>query len=424
MSGVYLIADSRSLRVNYQRKKREPAKLVITSPPYHNLKEYSADAREIGRHQRYGDFLQDVCKVLKGCYEVSTDDATMWLVVDTIRKKNEVIPLPFDIISQYNTQYPKAKWHLRDVLVWHKEKNMPWHQKGRMKREFEYILFCTKSTAFLYDIESVREVRQYKNWWLSYPERYNPEGQPPGNVWSFSIPIRGWGRGWQQHLCPFPFPLVERIISLCSREGDVVLDPFAGSGTVIALASAMKRNGIGFDINKEFKSSFHKSVVPGAKKYWKRRSKELELSRIQRREFSENNQLLRKLKFAVSLQSDQRVGKSLRASIVVISNSSRSRKLRLVVFKESPWDAEAKRQLKKTASEYSPLFKVDPSFNFTSRIPRAKRLAPSSVRYVYTKEQIFKFSQELNLGDFLNNGHGNMQIISNIKLSLADGLSR
>ena len=84
----------------------------------------------------------------------------------------------------------------------------------------------------------------------------------------------------QNHLCPFPFPLVEKIISLCTDEGDWILDPFAGSGSVLAMANEMQRNSVGLDINTAYKKRFEDEVLIGVKRYWEKRVKELEEAKL------------------------------------------------------------------------------------------------------------------------------------------------
>lgn len=175
-------------------------------------------------------------------------------------------------------------------------KNLPWNGIGKFKNQFEYILFFSKSSEFVFNIDSVREIDDLKKWWRSYPERYNPDGKAPSNIWQFTNPLRGWGNGKQNHLCPFPFPLVEKIVSIASNPGDLVFDPFAGSGTVLAISELMGRNAIGIDINKKYYSLFNNEVQHGAQEYWEKRTKEIAKNRHNILNFKITNEKLRKVK--------------------------------------------------------------------------------------------------------------------------------
>ena len=302
----YLVADSRNLVQIYNDHHFEKAGLVLTSPPYYDTKSYSRNNNQIGCNQDYQDYINDTVSVLQQCYEVTSDTATLWLVMDTVQRNKKLYPLPFDINAKLEEQTLNAPsqakgWILRDVIIWNRPKNLPWHTKGRLKHEFEYILFFSKNNSYKYHTDRIREIYEYKDWWLTYPERYNPKGKPPSNIWQFSIPIRGWGNSHQKHLCPFPFPLIERILTIASDAGDVILDPFAGSGSVIGLAFYMNRKAIGFDVSPEYKNEFEKDVLIGAKQYWDNRVKQLERMARRKEKFEETNIKLRKIKAGLQL---------------------------------------------------------------------------------------------------------------------------
>jgi len=210
---------------------------------------------------------------------------------------------------------------------------LPWHAKGRFKNQFEYILFFSKTDDYKYYLDRVREIADYKKWWLTYPERYNPNGKPPSNVWEFTIPIRGWGNGYQNHFCPFPFPLIERILLVSSDENDVIFDPFAGSGSVIAMAQQMNRKAIGFDINQKYKDQFEKEVLNGAKYYWKKRKKELNEIKDKIILFKETNQQLRKIKAGIKLKElfqDQIVENDI--TFIAMDKDNETKEIDFIIF--------------------------------------------------------------------------------------------
>ncbi len=293
----YLIGNAKDVKSIIKRTKISAPQLIISSPPYFDLLNYG-NRQQIGYGQKdYSDYLDVLAKVFQDCYEIADSNATFWLVIDTFKKNKEVKLLPFDIVNKLKEKYNNT-WRLRDIIIWDKGKNLPWNNNGNFKNQHEYILFFTKGNNFKFKIDRLREILDLKKWWKTYPERYNPDGKAPSNIWNFTTPIRGWGDSKQNHLCPFPFPLVEKIISLTTDENDWVLDPFAGSGSVLGMAFEMKRNSIGIDINVRFKNRFEKEVVVGAKRYWEVREKEIEEAKGLLQDFKEINSKLRKLKVA------------------------------------------------------------------------------------------------------------------------------
>lgn len=294
----YLIANSKKVKEVFNLKQIKSPDLIITSPPYFDLLNYDDNKSQIGFGQKnYDEFLDDLCNVFQDCYDIASPTATFWLIADTLKKNKEVKALPFDIVNKLRSKNNKT-WLLRDIIIWDKGKNLPWNNNGNFKNQHEYILFFTKSEKFKFKVDRVREIIDLKKWWITYPERYNPDGKAPSNVWNFTAPIRGWGNSRQNHLCPFPFQLVERIVSISTDENDLVFDPFAGSGSVLAISKEMNRNSVGFDVNKAYKRLFHTEVSIGAKKYWVNRSKEIENNSLLIKDFKLTNKKLRKLKVA------------------------------------------------------------------------------------------------------------------------------
>jgi len=297
----YYIGNSRNLEKIFRQKKIPRPNLIISSPPYYDLLDYDGIKGQIGFGQSdYDGYLIDVADVFQHCYELAEDNATFWLIIDTVKKRGEVTPLPFDIHRILKEKYKKT-WKLKDIIIWDKEKNLPWHSKGKFKNQFEYILFFTKGSNFKFNIDRVREINDLKKWWMSYPERYNPQGKAPSNVWQYTTPLRGWGNGKQNHFCPIPFPLAEKIISIASDKEDVIFDPFAGSGSALALASIMGRRAYGTDINKAYKKRFEVEVVKGAETYWEKRKTELENNSEAIIDFTSTIKNLRKLKVAAAI---------------------------------------------------------------------------------------------------------------------------
>ena len=238
---------------------------IITSPPYWNLKDYGAPD-QIGHGQTKGKYLDDMEEVLRDCLLVTKPTGSLWLVVDTYREGREVQLLPFELAEHAR----QVGWKLRDLIVWDKQHSVPWHRKGQLRNISEFILFMTKSDDYRYYVERIKTLDELSKWWVDFPERFNPKGKTPTNIWSIAMRPRGTWRKPSKldHYCSFPTALVARIIELTTNPGDLVMDPFAGSGIVLAQAAAMGRRYIGFEVNKEYIRMFEETVKDEVAAEW------------------------------------------------------------------------------------------------------------------------------------------------------------
>ncbi|MBK8736143.1 MAG: site-specific DNA-methyltransferase [Saprospiraceae bacterium] len=227
---------------------------TITSPPYYDMKDYESK-NQVGYGQTYEAYLNDLKSIFKDILSITKEDGSLWIIIDTFKRNNQVVTLPFDLSNKLK----EIGWLLQDVIIWKKDKTVPWSTNGFTQRKFEYILFFTKSTNFKSKRDKVRvyDTSHLKRWWVKYPERYNPKGKALDEVWEFPIPTQGsWGDKYIRHFCPLPRDMVATMIELSTEENDIVLDPFAGSGTVLSQSAYMKRKYIGFELNKKYIDMF------------------------------------------------------------------------------------------------------------------------------------------------------------------------
>ena len=254
----YFIHDARTVD---KLQIKSQVDLIVTSPPYFDLKDYGSD-NQIGFGQTYNGYLGDIEEVFRRCFNISKDSASLWVVVDILKKDGELKLLPFDMAQGIQ----RGGWKLRDIIIWQKDKTVPYTHNGEMRNIFEYVLYFTKSTKFKFYRERITSINDLKEWWQRYPERYSPHGKSPTNIWDFPIPLQGsWGKKYIKHFCPLPEKLIERIIHLSSDVNDVVLDPFAGSGAVLSAAYRLGRKYLGCDLNKSYRKMFFsyiKNVEP------------------------------------------------------------------------------------------------------------------------------------------------------------------
>ncbi len=254
--------------------------VTITSPPYWRLKDYGVK-NQIGWGQDYGDYLRDLTSIFRHVYRATRDSGSLWLVVDTLKLNGRLRLLPFDLAARLQ----RTGWILQDLIVWNKEKTLPWSRKGQLRNQFEYVLCFSKTADFKYEIDRLKEI-ELKEWWVRFPERYNPRGKVPSNIWTLPIPVQGsWSSNGLRHACPFPLTLVERILRLTTdpTTRHVVFDPFAGSGIVLAVAEQMARSFLGFELNYRFIAMYRSTVRALVREEWKERRDYLNRVRARRR---------------------------------------------------------------------------------------------------------------------------------------------
>lgn len=237
---------------------------TVTSPPYATLVDYGSE-NQIGYGQTHDNYLAACKAVFQDVYRWTVTTGSMWVVADSLMEKrrktgsaSRLIPLPFELAIQAEA----VGWTLREVVIWRKDRTRPWSHHGKLRNGFEYVLFFVKSDDFIFNVDSLRDTNSLKSWWIKYPERHNPWGMAPDNVWDIPIPVQGsWDNSAFRHACPFPPELVRRMVALSSDQGDIVFDPFAGSGAVVSGANREGRRGLGTEINSEYVDLYRKTSL-------------------------------------------------------------------------------------------------------------------------------------------------------------------
>jgi modification methylase len=231
--------------------------LVVTSPPYWNLKDYQAlsSTDQLGDIEDYDAFLEELNKVWQRCYDLLVPGGRLCVVVGDVclpRKRvgrHHVVPLHADI-SVYARQ---IGFDYLTPILWYKIANAstevegngapflgkPYEPNAIIKNDVEYILLLRKPGGYrspspeqrlLSLIDKKDHARWFRAIWDDVPGASTKGGHP----------------------APFPPDLAVRLIRMFSFVGDTVLDPFVGTGTTSVAALQSNRSSVGYDIEPRF----------------------------------------------------------------------------------------------------------------------------------------------------------------------------
>ena len=241
-----IIGDSR----NMKEIPNNSVHLIITSPPYWQLKDYGVK-EQIGFNDSYEEYINNLNLVWKECYRVLHPGCRMVINIgDQFARsvyygRYKVIPIRTEIIKFAET----IGFDYMGAIVWQKNTTMnttgggsvmgsyPYPRNGIIKIDYEHILIFKKHGNAPKPSKEIKEASKLtKEEWKEYFSGH----------WYFS------GVKQDKHLAMFPEELPKRIIKMFSFVGETVLDPFLGSGTASLAAKNLGRNSIGYELNKEF----------------------------------------------------------------------------------------------------------------------------------------------------------------------------
>lgn len=219
--------------------------LTHTSPPYNIGRHYRGfrDSQDI---QQYSSLIQDVMDAL---FRVTRPGGSVfWQTGYTTygTSSNGCGIMPLDALSIPIAQ--AAGFHVWDRIVWSYHGSMAFRTK--FTNRHETIIWLTKPDGacecpVTFNLDEIRERSK------SYDGRNHILGRNPGNVWDSERVAYG-SVGQTSHVAVFPEEVCEKIVRSCSVPGDVVLDPFAGSGTLPKVALSLGRQFIACELSEEY----------------------------------------------------------------------------------------------------------------------------------------------------------------------------
>jgi len=230
----------------------ESIHVVVTSPPYWNLKRYNDCEGQMGHIEDYEEFLCELHRVWQECYRVLVPGGRLVCVVGDVcqsRRKygrHVVVPLHADICVLCR----KTGFDNLNPIIWYKISNAsfevengtkflgkPYEPNAIIKNDIEFILMERKPGGYRKPTPEQRRMskmtkREYNEWFRQ--------------IWTLT------GASTRVHPAPFPLELAYRLVRMFSFVGDIVLDPFCGSGTTMVAAMKCGRSSIGIDIDPTY----------------------------------------------------------------------------------------------------------------------------------------------------------------------------
>ena len=241
-----IVGDSREMI----SVKNASVDLVVTSPPYWQLKDYGNGA-QIGFNDTYEDYVNNLNMVWNECHRVLHSGCRLCINVgDQFARsvyygRYKVIPIRTEIIKFCES----VGFDYMGAIIWQKVTtcnttggatvmgSFPYPRNGIIKLDYEFILiFKRYGNPPKVSKEVKEQSRMTKEEWNQYFTGH----------WNFPGEKQG------KHLAMFPEELPGRLIKMFSFVGDSVLDPFLGSGTTSLAARNLSRNSVGYEINDDF----------------------------------------------------------------------------------------------------------------------------------------------------------------------------
>lgn len=233
---------------NMKEVDDESVDLIVTSPPYNIDIKYgnkTAHGKTIeSKGTKYKDKLPEneyrkmLQSVFHECKRVLKPDGSIWINIKN-RYDDEQIITPFWLEDYFEDLY------LKNLIIW----NFDWggSTNKRFAPRYEFVFWYTKSkNKYKFNLDAVKIPA------LNYrPDRYKSQLKNPSDVWKIPM-ISGNFIERTGHPAQYPERLIERIVLAGTNKGDIVLDPFMGSGTTAVVAKKYNRHYLGYEIVKEY----------------------------------------------------------------------------------------------------------------------------------------------------------------------------
>jgi len=202
--------------------------VIIADPPYNLNKDYGNDSD----NKSFTDYIDFTKKWTTEAKRVLKPTGTIYVFMGF-----RFISYLYQILEQ------NCNLNFNNWICWFYTQGIG-KKKGFSPRHDDILMF-TKTDRFNFNLDEVRIPQKF------YRSINNMRGANPGDVWEFSH-VHYCQENRQNHPTQKPEGLIERMVLASSNEGDIVLDPFSGSGTTLRVCQQLNRNCIGFELNPEY----------------------------------------------------------------------------------------------------------------------------------------------------------------------------
>jgi len=267
MKDIILFGDCKDTLKQFDEK----ARMCVTSPPYYGLRNYGSEDCQIGLEESPEEYIQNLVEVFREVGKNLTEDGTLWLnigdsyynyrpgkgqglVKQTVSNSKQDLP---DKCARRGNKLKGYKekdlmgipwmlafalradgWYLRQDIIWNKPNPMPESVRDRCTKSHEYVFLLSKNQNYYFDVDAIKEPTRRKR-----------------SVWNVQTkPYRG------SHFAVYPPELIEPCILAGSEEGDIVLDPFMGSGTTAMVAKSLGRHYMGCELHEDYGNLIQKRI--------------------------------------------------------------------------------------------------------------------------------------------------------------------
>ena len=252
-------------------------RMCITSPPYYGLRNYGGEDSQIGLEESPEEYIQNLVEIFREVRNLLTEDGTLWvnmgdsyynyrpgkgqgLVKQTVSngkrdlpdkcarrgnklkglKEKDLIGIPWMFAFAMRAD----GWYLRQDIIWSKPNPMPESMRDSCTKSHEYLFLLSKNQNYYFDVDSIKE-----------PTVTGKGMKRKRSVWNINTSSYK-----DAHFAVYPEELITPCILAGSEKGDIILDPFIGSGTTAKVAKSLGRYYLGCELHENYGDLIEKRV--------------------------------------------------------------------------------------------------------------------------------------------------------------------
>jgi len=217
--------------------------LTVTSPPYNIGKEYE----QVVEHENYLDWCEQWIRKVHRC---TSPNGAFWLNVGYFDWPGRAKALPIAYCLWH-----RIPFFLLQEVIWYYGAGVS-TKKMLCPRNEKFLFYVKDDQTYTFNLDAIRDPDvKYPTQKKNGKFKCNPLGKNPGDVWYIPKVTSGRGRASKErtsHPAQFPLAVIDRIVKLSSEPGDLVMDPFMGSGTTALACARNGRKFLGFEIRKDY----------------------------------------------------------------------------------------------------------------------------------------------------------------------------